>query len=56
MSKGFKSTEFWLTLAGLVGAVYLASTGADTAVVLAVAAGPGAYSVSRGIAKQNGGG
>ena len=54
MTQGMKSTEFWLSLAAMVAATYLAKSGADLQMILAVTGGAGAYSISRGIAKRGG--
>ncbi len=52
MSKGMKSTEFWLSLTAMVAATYLAKTGASLEMIIAVTGGAGAYTLSRGIAKR----
>jgi len=52
MTKGVKSSEFWLTIAGLGVGAWLHTQGADATVVLAfIGAGP-AYGLGRGIAKH----
>ena len=52
MSKGFKSTEFWISLAAIAAASYLAKTGADVATIGAVVGPSIAYIGSRGLAKM----
>ena len=54
MTKGLKSSEFWLTLAAMGAATFLAHQGISDAVVLGMLGVTGAYSVSRGLAKKNG--
>lgn len=53
-TKGYKTSEFWLTLAGNVGAILTTIAGitdAKTAGLLMVIAN-GLYALSRGFAKQ----
>ncbi len=52
MTKGMKTSEFWMTLAGVIVGVYLASTGASVQVIGAVVAPIMAYGLSRGLAKK----
>lgn len=56
MTKGFKSTEFWVILASTGVAAYLAHTGVPVQTIAAVVAGPSTYALGRGLAKQGNGG
>ena len=53
MKTGWQTTEFWMTVIGLVAGVYLAKSGdVDTGVVMAmIAAGP-TYGLGRSIVKR----
>ena len=46
--------ELVVTVLTILGVIYLASTGAETEVIYAIAGIGGAYAVSRGVAKING--
>ena len=55
MTKGFKSTEFWMTIGGIVLGAYLSMNGVSDMVVMAIiGAGPG-YAIGRGVAKHGNG-
>jgi len=52
MTKGFKSTEFWMAMATMGVATFLAHSGADVATIAAVVVPSGTYIGSRGLAKH----
>ena len=52
MTKGLKSTEFWMTLVAVGVGAYLAVQGVDATTIGAVAAPIMAYAFSRGVAKR----
>lgn len=51
---GWRTTEFWVTLAALAASVYLFSIGKDEAAAAMLAVSGGSYAVSRGFAKRAG--
>ena len=55
MTNGFRSTEFWMTILGLVAGAYLTIKGANVEQIVAVTGGVAAYALSRGVAKHGNG-
>jgi hypothetical protein len=55
MKAGYRTTEFWITLLSVLGAIVMASrellSAPDAAIAASIAAG--LYAVSRGLAKLN---
>ena len=55
MTKGFKSTELWITVAAVLMGAYLALEGVDATTIGAVVSPIMAYALSRGVAKHGNG-
>ena len=55
MKPGWKSTEFWMALVGMLAGGYIAINGQAEVGSIMIATATGAYNLSRGLAKRGNG-